>query len=285
MKRPRHESAAPPAGGLRPAPDGGAAQAAPGAALERSLQGQRLAVLGRLAAAVAHDVNNLLSVISNTAYLIQREAPEPQVQAHVDKLLRAVSVGSDLTLQLQRMAMTRPEAPRCIALEPFVSGRATLLRLLLGPRIELQLSIAPSTRQVVADATELELALMNLALNAREALGAGGHVWVRARNAEPGDAGNTSPTSPTPPTSPQVLLSFSDDGCGLDEALVALAFEPYFSTRGQQTSQGLGLTQVRAFCEHAGGSARMNSTPGLGSTVTLSLPSCTATDAAAASPG
>jgi CheY-like chemotaxis protein len=153
-----------------------------------------------------------------------------------------------------------------------------LLAIVLGKRIAVEVEVAPGTSSIVVDAGELELALINLALNARDALQRpgpeGAHVWLEASNADPNDLGEL-------PAGPYVLISFTDDGKGLDEATASRAFEPFFTTKPAGLGSGLGLSQVLGFCTEAGGSARIASTPGLGTTVSLLLPAQAAGDGAA----
>ncbi|MBL8303929.1 MAG: response regulator, partial [Ideonella sp.] len=134
--------------------------------------------------------------------------------------------------------------------------------------------VAPGTRVVTIDPSELELALINVGLNARDAMPSGGHLWLGARNAERDEVADLPPGD-------HVLITITDDGHGIDEALAERVFEPFFTTKPMGKGTGLGLSQVHGFCVQAGGTARLASTPGLGTTVTLVLP---ARDTPAAAP-
>jgi len=232
---------------------------------QRLSQSQRVEALGRLTGGVAHDFNNLLGVISNSAHLIQRRVDEPELRAPIAATLRAVDQGSRLTQHLLRFAGRQSVTPRQVHLSQVLPESRDLLKAVLGSSTVLEVEVAPGTQPVRVDPSELDLSLINLALNARDALGERGQVWLRASNAEAADQLGL-------PAGDYVLLSFSDDGSGMDEATAKRAFEPFFSTKLSNQGAGMGLSQVYGFCQQAGGSARLDSTPGLGTTVTLLLP-------------
>ncbi len=232
---------------------------------QRLSQSQRVEALGRLTGGVAHDFNNLLGVISNSAHLIQRRVQSPELLGPIDATLRAVEQGSRLTQHLLRFAGRQSVTPRQVQLAQALPEAGELLKAVLGSRTGLQVDVAPGTRPIRVDPTELDLSLINLALNARDALSQRGHVWLRASNAETADQLGL-------PAADYVLISFSDDGSGMDEATAKRAFEPFFSTKSSSQGAGMGLSQVYGFCQQAGGTARLDSTPGLGTTVTLLLP-------------
>ncbi len=238
-------------------------------------QHQRMEALGRLTGGVAHDFNNLLGIIGNNAHLIQRHAQAPQVQAQVAATLRAVEAGSRLTQHLQRIARRRSVSPRHVALARWLPELQEMLRGFLGHGIETSVQIERDTRPVHVDPGELELALINLALNARDAMPHGGELRLRVRSAQVGEAAGLLPGD-------YVLLTVGDDGQGMDAETVAHVFEPFFTTKPMGKGTGLGLSQVHGFCVQAGGTARMDSTPGLGTTVTLVLPAAAHADAEAA---
>lgn len=226
---------------------------------------QRVEALGRLTGGVAHDFNNLLGVISNSAHLIQRRAATPEIQAPVAATLRAVEVGSRLTQHLLRFSGRHPTRPTRIELARYLADSQELIRVVLGKRCELAVKVAPGTAGIRVDSSELELALINLALNARDALPAGGHVWIEAQNADDAELADLPP-------GPYVQITVSDDGTGIDEAIADRVFEPFFTTKSVGKGTGLGLSQVHGFCAQAGGRAAIASTRGLGTTVTLLLP-------------
>ena len=235
---------------------------------QRASQNQRIEALGRLTGGVAHDVNNVLGVISNSAYLIQRQATGADVQVAVAATLRAVEVGSRLTQHLLRFAGRRPVRPQRVALERFLVESQELVAMVLGPRITALVSVAPGTGPVRVDGGELELALINLALNARDAMPAGGRVWLKARNAQAQDVPGLGLGS-------YVLITFTDEGVGIAPQHIDRVFDPFFTTKAMGQGTGLGLSQVHGFCVQAGGTAYLTSTPGLGTTAVMVLPAAT----------
>jgi len=226
---------------------------------------QRVEALGRLTGGVAHDFNNLLGVISNSAHLIQRRATSAEIQAPIAATLRAVDVGSRLTQHLLRFSGRHPTRPTRIELSHYLAESQELIRVVLGKRCELTVRVEPGTAGIRVDSSELELALINLALNARDALPSGGHVRIEACNAGAADCAELPPGD-------YVQLSVSDDGTGIDEAIADRVFEPFFTTKSVGKGTGLGLSQVHGFCAQAGGRAAIAGTRGIGTTVTLLLP-------------
>ncbi len=236
---------------------------------QRVSHNQRVEALGRLTGGVAHDFNNLLGVISNSAHLIQRQTTSQKLLVPVAATLRAVEVGSRLTQHLLRFSGRQPVQPRAVSLAAFLPEALELMKLVLGKRVEVALEVDPDTPNVTVDPSELELGLINLALNARDAIEGTGHVWLRAGVAQAEDTLDL-------PAGEFVVISVGDDGKGLDESLAERVFEPFFSTKGVGQGTGLGLSQVHGLCKQAGGTARLASTPGLGTTVTLVLPAASA---------
>lgn len=225
----------------------------------------RVEALGRLTGGIAHEFNNLLGIISNSAHLMRRLAPPPSLRPAIDATLKAVDTGSRLTQHLLRFAGHRTVHPRVLHLQAFLPETAGLLRTLLDQRIELTTTVDPATPPVRVDPGELELSLVNLALNAREAIAGHGHLWLTAAPAQPHDLEGL-------PDGTYVRITVRDDGIGMDDAIAQRAFEPFFSTHEPNEVAGLGLSQVYGFCQQAGGRARLQSRPGRGTTVTLVLP-------------
>ncbi len=242
---------------------------------QRLSQGQRVEALGRLTGGVAHDFNNLLGVISNSAHLIGRHPAAADLQLPLAATLRAVDAGSQLTQHLLRFAGRRPVRPQALELGRYLPEALELVRSVLGNRFEIRVHVAPDTEPVRLDANELELALINLALNAREAMPVGGELRLAARNATAQAREDFGEPADAPPRR-LVLITVGDNGPGIEPELAAHVFEPFFTTKpvGQRT--GLGLSQVHGFCVQAGGSVRLASTPGLGTTVSMLLPAATA---------
>jgi len=235
---------------------------------QRASHNHRVEALGRLTGGIAHEFNNLLGIISNCAHLMRRLAPAPAIQPAIDATLSAVDTGSRLTQHLLRFAGRQTVHPHMLQLQTFLPETAELLRTLLDRRVTLTTEVDDNTPAVRLDPSELELSLINLALNAREAIPAHGHLWLRAAPAEPDDLEGL-------PSGSYVRITLRDDGHGMDDTVAHRAFEPFFSTREPHEVAGLGLSQVYGFCLQAGGRARLESMPGLGTTVTLVLPAHT----------
>jgi two-component system NtrC family sensor kinase len=246
-------------------------------------QTQRLEALGHLTGGVAHDVNNLLMVVSNNAYLLrrllQKDAPQPAALARVDKpidaILRAVTTGARLTRQLLAFARRQALRPEVISLQERLPLLLDLMRHSVSAVVTLEGEAAPNTGNIQVDPAELELALINLAVNARDAMPNGGLLRVEVRNAEPQEHQGLGQW---------VSITVRDTGQGIAPELLERVFEPFFTTKEQGKGTGLGLSQVYGFCQQAGGTARIESQPGEGTAVQLLLPAVADTPQAVAEP-
>lgn len=235
---------------------------------QRAAQSQRVEALGRLTGGVAHEFNNLLGIISNSMHLMLRHPAAHELQAPLAATQRSVDKGSQLTQHLLRFAGRRDVRVQTLSLARYLAEVQMLMRSVLGRRVDIHVNVAPNTWPVRVDAGELDLALVNLALNAHDAMPAGGELQLRARNASPEDKEGLDHLAP----GDYVVLTVSDDGAGLAPDQVEHAFEPFFTTKSVGQGSGLGLSQVYGFATQAGGGARLASTPGVGTTVTLLLP-------------
>ena len=234
-------------------------------------QGQRVEALGRLTGGVAHDFNNLLGIISNSAHLISRHPMAGELEVPLGATRRAVQTGHRLTQHLLNFAGRKPVSPAAVQLHGFLPEVLELIRNVMGRRIELSVKVAPDTAPVLADVAELELALLNLSLNARDAMPQGGELQLAARNATAEDREDFADLSGVAP-GPLVLLTVRDDGIGIAPEMAVHVFEPFFTTKPFGQGSGLGLSQVHGFVSQAGGAVRLASTSGLGTTVLMLLP-------------
>ncbi|GAP38748.1 sensory box histidine kinase/response regulator [Piscinibacter sakaiensis] len=188
-----------------------------------------------------------------------------------------MELGSRLTEHLLRFAGRRPVRPALLHLRRTLPELHELLRSVLGRHVSIRVTVAPDTAPVRVDASEFELALINLALNARDAMPDGGEVRLSARNASAEESDGLPP-------GPAVLVSVGDDGPGISAEVVERAFEPFFTTKAAGLGSGLGLSQVHGFATQSGGLARIASTPGLGTSVSIVLPAATEDRAAGTVP-
>ncbi len=234
-------------------------------------QNQKMDALGRLAGGVAHDFNNLLGVVSGFAELLDGGlAVGAEERGHVREILRAVERGSELTRQLLAMSRKSVVRPRRLALGGLFEESSRMLRRLIPETIEIAWSVAPDLWEVVADTGQLVQVLMNLAINARDAMPEGGRLEIVAVNEVFGDFAAARQGSLSP--GDYVRVEFIDDGVGMEEATAAQIFEPFFTTKGHGEGTGLGLATVYGILRQAGGAIEAASVPGEGTTMSFWLP-------------
>ncbi len=251
-------------------------------ALEARLrQAQKLEAVGQLTGGVAHDFNNLLQVVLSGLTLMER-AGEPERRAQLlDSVRRAAQRGGELTKRLLTVARRQALRPEAIDLGAwFDDGAGELLIRTLRGDIRTELRVPEGLPPVQADPDELELAVLNLAVNARDAMPGGGTLTITAA---PATLDGT--TDPDGLCGKFIRLSVGDTGTGMSEATQARVFEPFFTTKGVGQGTGLGLAQVYGFARQSGGVVRLSSRPGQGTTVSLLLPVSDAAPPAAAPAG
>ncbi|HEY4067404.1 MAG TPA: ATP-binding protein [Burkholderiaceae bacterium] len=232
------------------------------ASAERSmLQSQKLETLAIVTGGVAHDFNNLLAIVNTSLHIHKRLHPGLAQEKQLLAMGRAIQSGVRLTRQLLSFARKQSLRPEIVELQSWLPGTEGLIRTTLGPSVAWQLQVEPDTRPVCVDVGELELALINLVVNARHAMPQGGSLSIRAGNA----AGNE-----------RVSIAVQDSGVGIPPEFLAKVFEPFFTTRTQGAGSGLGLSQVQGFCAAAGGAVRIDSAVGAGTTVWMDLPASAA---------
>jgi two-component system, NtrC family, sensor kinase len=227
------------------------------------LETQKLEALSQLTGGVAHDFNNLLTIVSNGLHLLGRKHPELKDERQLESMSRAVKSGVRLTRQLLSFSRKQALRPETVALQQWLPATQGLLASTLGGSIALHFSVDPDTRPVTVDLAELELALINAALNAQHAMPHGGSLRVTACNLERDGAA-------------LVVIRVEDDGAGIPPELLKKVFEPFYTTKGPGKGSGLGLSQVYGLCAQAGGYAAIESTVGRGSTLSLYFPAAVA---------
>jgi PAS domain S-box-containing protein len=240
-------------------------------------QAQKLDTVGRLAAGVAHDFNNLLSVILGCGELaLAGLAPGDPTASDVEEIVGAARRGAALTRQLLTFTQKHVARPERVDVARSVSDLERMLRRVLREDVKLRLALEPGLGAVLIDPAQLEQVLVNLVVNARDALPGGGLVAIAASAVELGASEVNGHAGP------HVRLTVTDDGVGMDEATRAHIFEPFFTTKGPGKGTGLGLSTVYGIVRQAGGRVAVWSAPGLGTTFTIDLP-CTPGSAGRAS--
>jgi two-component system, cell cycle sensor histidine kinase and response regulator CckA len=231
-------------------------------------QSQRLEAIGRLAGGVAHDFNNLLTVMLNSAAAVERSLPEASdAGAHVADLRHAARRATDLTRQLLAFSRRQVMRPTVVDLNEVVDGLRGFLQRSLGAPFSLEVSRAPELPRVRVDPAQVEQVLMNLILNARDAMPRGGRIRITTGTEHVAPHG----VSAVPPGL-WVTLRVADDGDGMDEETRARAFEPFFTTKSAEEGTGLGLATVYGIVTQSGGHVMVESAPGQGATFTVYLP-------------
>jgi two-component system, NtrC family, sensor kinase len=231
-------------------------------------QAQKMEALGQLTGGVAHDFNNLLTVLQGSLEMLSGRQQSDQLQARVDTALRTVERGERLTEQLLAFARRQPLAKATIDLNAQLRGMTELLVRTVGSGVTISTDLAPDLWPADADATQLELAVINLAINARDAMPAGGKLGIRTFNL----AVARESVQAKPTVGDFVGLEISDTGQGMLPEVAARAFEPFFTTKEAGKGTGLGLSMVYGFARQLGGSASIRSEVDRGTAVTLLLP-------------
>jgi signal transduction histidine kinase len=231
-------------------------------------QAQKLEAIGQLTGGISHDFNNLLTVvIGSLALAIERAGEIPAILPLLQSALRAAERGAALIERLLAFARKQRLDPRSVDLNRLIAGIADLLRRTLGDRIRLIITAEADLAPARVDANQLELAILNLTINARDAMPDGGNLRILLQNRQ-ADHDSASELSP----GEYVVLSISDTGTGMDENTLAQAFEPFFTTKQMGSGSGLGLPMVQSFAAQSGGDVRIRSKVGEGTTVELWLP-------------
>ncbi|MCA1854765.1 response regulator [Massilia oculi] len=240
------------------------------------VQFQKMEAVGRLTGGIAHDFNNLLNVVQGSMDLILLLSKDEATRARAEIALRACQRGGKLTSQLLAFARKQNLDLRPAPVQELFDGVRELIAASLGSRIALGFEVAPGCAHVFADANQMEMALLNLAINARDAMEDGGRLLFQAANACPPDG--------LLPAGEYVRIAVSDDGPGMPPELVAKVFEPFFTTKEVGKGTGLGLSQVYGMAQQSGGAARILSQPGAGTTVEIWLRAWDGADALAPVP-
>jgi PAS domain S-box-containing protein len=240
-------------------------------ALERAnaalFQSQKIEAIGQLTGGIAHDFNNLLSVVSSSVDVLATRIQNYADKKVLDAVRRAVERGALMTQQLLSFARQQPLMVENYDLNAVINGFESVLRRAGNSAIEMEIRSAQDSATVLLDAARFEAALLNLVVNARDAMPDGGKLEVAVENVHlgSGEVGNLTPGS-------YVRVSVADTGTGMPPAVVARAFEPFFTTKEIGKGTGLGLSQVYGFIAQSGGDVVIDSEEGVGTTISMYLP-------------
>ncbi|WPB56960.1 response regulator [Xylophilus sp. GOD-11R] len=232
------------------------------------VQGQKLEAIGRLTGGMAHDFNNLLHVVNMNLQFIARMADDEKLGVYARRAREAVSRGSRLTAQLLSFARAQSLLPKLNDVNALIGNMRELIEVSVGSRIRVELHLAPGSAPAVLDSGQLEMAVLNMSVNSRDAMPDGGTLSIRTEIVSDGPA-------------PTVRVSVSDTGAGIPPSLLTKVFDPFFTTKPVGKGTGLGLSQVYGFARQSGGTSEIRSEVGRGTTVMLRFPLAQAEEAEA----
>ena len=235
-------------------------------------QSQKMEALGQLTGGIAHDFNNLLHVIKNAIAFVQRRLPgaDPDVRRYLDMATQNADRAAGITQRLLAFSRQQPLEPKLLDPNKLLSSMTPLLRSALGERIALETVLSSGIWTVSADINQLETAILNLALNAHDAISEYGKLTIETGNAFLDESYAAAHAEVRP--GQYMMIAVSDTGCGMTKEVSARAFEPFFTTKQAGQGTGLGLSQVFGFVKQSGGHVKIYSEPGQGTTVKLYLP-------------
>lgn len=237
---------------------------------ERRRQSQKMEAVGRLAAGIVHDFNNLLTVMEAGLNLLEKQLNQdptnPKVFALFEELRKRTRNGGALAQQLLAFSRKQPLNPEIVDVNARIEGLSSLLTSTLGHNVKVRHQLDQALGEVFVDPNQLDVAILNLAVNARDAMDGGGTLTITTSNVRniAEDHGHKPGLF--------VRVTVTDTGCGMSKDVLARVFEPFFTTKGDSEGTGLGLSQVYGFVEQSGGDVRIDSEVGKGTSVHLLLP-------------
>jgi PAS domain S-box-containing protein len=238
---------------------------------EQLRKAQRMEAIGQLTGGMAHDFNNLLSVIIGNLDLLQEEiSGQPRAQRLIDAALRASLRGGDLTKHLLAFARRQSLKASTFTMNSMINGMADMLQRTIGEQIQVRMALDETAWPVLADATQVESACLNLTINARDAMPNGGALTIETKNVVLDDIYAAANPMVTP--GEYVMLAVSDTGTGIPPEVLERVFEPFFTTKEMGKGTGLGLSMVYGFARQSGGHVKIYSEVGHGTVVRLYLP-------------
>jgi len=239
---------------------------------EQLRQSQKMEALGQLAGGVAHDFNNLLTIIGGASEAVLDQLPEDSTtRQDVQMILDAADRAAGLTWQLLAFSRHQHYEPGALDLGDVVLEMRDMIGRLIGVEVEFNVEVAPGLFSVLADRGQMEQAVMNLVVNARDAMPEGGSLTIEVRNVAEAEELQVIPGSGQP-SGPHVSLSVRDNGIGMSEAVISRIFDPFFTTKEVGRGTGLGLATVYRIVEQARGHLTVDSTPGKGTKIGVLLP-------------
>jgi two-component system, cell cycle sensor histidine kinase and response regulator CckA len=233
-------------------------------------QAQKMEAIGRLAGAVAHDFNNVLSVILTYADLLDAEGVDPEVREGLQQIRQAAERGTGITRPLLALSRQQVVAIKRVDANEVVHGMEKMLDRLVGEDVEIVTRLAPALRPIRADASAIEQVLLNLAVNARDAMPTGGVLTIETANVDLDETNASAHFGSTP--GPHIMIAVVDSGVGMDDATQARIFEPFFTTKEVGKGTGLGLSIVYGLVKQSHGNVFVYSEPGRGTTFKIYLP-------------
>jgi signal transduction histidine kinase len=235
-------------------------------------QSQKMEAIGQLTGGLAHDFNNMLSVIIGSLNLLRRRLArgETDLGKYIDTALDGADRAATLTHRLLAFSRRQPLIPQSLDANKLVAGMSDLLRRTIGEQIRVETVLAGGLWRTCVDRGELESAILNLAVNARDAMPDGGRLTIETANCHLDDSYASAHVDV--PAGQYVLVAVTDNGCGMTSDVAANAFDPFFTTKGAGKGTGLGLSQVHGFVKQSGGHVKIYSEPGEGTTIKLYLP-------------
>jgi signal transduction histidine kinase/ActR/RegA family two-component response regulator len=234
----------------------------------RLVQAQKMEAIGQLTGGIAHDFNNLLTVVVGSRDLALRRCNDDAVRRLVGSALQAAERGATLTAQLLTFSRRQRLSPVPIDVNKIIGGMREMVARTIGPQIQIKTDLEPNMWNALADPTQLEMMVLNLAINSRDAMPKGGRVTICTRNVPQVPASLASELEP----GEYVCVSVQDDGPGMPPEVLARAFEPFFTTKSYGKGTGLGLAQLYGFAKQSGGAAKIESELGKGTAVAIYLP-------------
>jgi len=235
-------------------------------------QFQKMQAIGQLTGGIAHDFNNMLAIVIGSLDLAKRRLVKDIVRAEacIDSALEGASRAAQLTSRLLAFSRQQPLEPRVLDVNKLVGGMSELLRRTIGENLRVETVLAGGLWRTFADPAQLENAIVNLCVNARDAMPDGGRLTIETSNAHLDDAYAASHPEVEP--GQYVMISVTDTGTGMPPEVIERAFDPFYTTKGVGRGTGLGLSQVHGFVKQSQGHVKIYSEPGVGTTIKIYLP-------------